>query len=465
MKQGTWRVVGLVLAGTLGLGGCAGPTRTGAEGSSTTRKAREAEERLAEHTEERERTGDEKAEREAFARRAIKALRAAGEKRDIQYDATGFLLRIGSKGKDPGETVFLGNFFDEYRALAPEQREAVFAQLSRMQDRPTLPRSFAEARPNLLPVVRGRTFFEQLSLVVKDSAGRPAPVVWKAVGPFLGAGLAFDGPDTLQYLGFEELERWGLSFDGAFKVALENLRQRSTEALDQLAPGTCMAPWEDNYASSRLLLVEVVRRCAVRGDPVVMAPHRDLLLITGSEDEDGLRQVAEKSLQALMAPRAMDGRALRLTSEGWVPFMPERLSNAWGGFRKLELYTQARDYDEQTKRLEKLYAERGEDVFVASYTPYQDEQGRSISYAVWLRGVDTLLPKADVIFFMDPALGEEAPPVAIARWDEVVKAIGYLVKKQVGLYPERYRVTGFPAEYQLAQWQNDPGELFDKDGP
>ena len=40
---------------------------------------------------------------------------------------------------------------------------------------------------------------------------------------------------------------------------------------------------------------------------------------------------------------------MRLGPQGWVPFMPERLNNAWADSRKLELFTRARDYDEQTK--------------------------------------------------------------------------------------------------------------------
>ncbi len=330
---------------------------------------------------------------------------------------------------------------------------------------PALPKTFAEARPKLMPVVRGRTFFEQLRLVVKGGAGKPVPIPWKPLSGFLGVGLAFDGPETLQYLGPDELAHWGVSFDQALDVALGNLRRRSTEKLVQLAPGTCESPWEDNHASSRLLLEEVVRGCEVRGTPVVLAPHRDLLLITGSEDEDGLRRVASRALQAVVAPRALDGRAMRLSPEGWVTFMPERLSNAWPDFRKLELFTRARDYSEQTQHLEKLFQEQGEDIFVASFTPYQDERGRSLSYAVWLKGVDALLPKAEVIFFMDPALGEEAPPVGMARWDEVAKVAGTLLAPVKGLYPERYRVQGFPTEEQLARWQNDPGELFNEDGP
>jgi hypothetical protein len=473
MRKMTRRLVGLALVGALGLSGCAGHSRAAASGApaeaekqAALEAAREAEARLAEHSEARgpQTPEEEQAERDAFAQRAIQVLRAAGEMRDIQYDASGFLLRLGAKEDgSANDMLFLGNFFDEYLATAPEQRQEVLSRLTRVRAMPSLPKTFAEARLNILPVVRGRTFFEGLRMVVKGGPATSMPIPWKPVDGFLGAGLAFDGPDTLQYLGPDELARWGVSFDEAFSVALENLRQRSTEALEQLAPGTCQAPWEDNYAASRLLLDEVVRRCKVRGTPVVLVPHRDLLLITGSEDEDGLHKVASKALRAMMAPRALDGRAMRLTARGWVHFMPERLSNAWADFRKLELFTWTRDYEEQTQRLEKLYAEKGEDVFVAAYTPYQDERGRSISYAVWLKGVDAVLPRAEVIFFMDPALGEEAPPVGIARWEDVAKAAGDLLVPVEGLYPERYRVKGFPSEEQLAQWQNDPGDLLDEE--
>ncbi len=459
MRKTTRRLVGLALVGTLGLGGCAAPLR------ASTRDARAAEAQLAEHAEGQEQASpeQEQAERDAFARRAMDALRASGETRPIHYEADGFLLRLGDKD---ASTVFLANFFDEYLSGPPEQRDEVFARLARVRELPDMPETLAEARPNLLPVVRSRTFFEQLPLVMKSEPGKPAPIAWKPLGGFLGVGLAFDGPDTLRYLGPGELARWGLSFEQALGIAMENLRPRSTEPLEQLAPGTCKAPWEDNYAASRLLLDEVVRRCPVKGTPVVLVPHRDLLLITGSEDEDGLHQVATRSLRAVMAARAVDGRAMRLTPQGWVPFMPERLNNAWPDFRKLELFTRARDYDEQTQQLEKLYEEKGVDLFVAAFTPYEDERGRSLSYAVWLKGVDAVLPRAEVIFFMDPALGPEAPPVGIARWEEVSRAAGQLLAPVEGLYPERYRVKGFPTEEQLARWQNtDPGDLFNEDGP
>ena len=194
---------------------------------------------------------------------------------------------------------------------------------------------------------------------------------------------------------------------------------------------------------------------------MVLVPHRDLLLITGSEDEDGQRRVARVALDALLTPRALDGRALRWKAGAWEPFMPERLSEASADFRQLALFTRARDYDDQTELLEKHFADSGEDVFVAAFTPYQDERGRSLGYAVWQKGTPSLLPRADLLFFVDPALGERAPPVAVARWEDVAKVLPALQTPVEGLYPERYRVSDFPAAEQLARWNSDPGELLD----
>ncbi|ATB29149.1 hypothetical protein [Melittangium boletus] len=455
------------LVGALALSGCASPSRAVKETPTPEQveQARRAEAQLAEHVEEQAPPSDDEAtqRRSEFVQRALAALREAGEQRDIRYDEENFLFEIGDQDKS---TLLLSDFFDEYLdASSPDERQDVLRRLAHVRFNPAVPESFSVARPKLVPVVRGRAFFEKMWLLMGRSDPRQAPVSFKVLGGFLAVGLALDGSDTLRYLGPEELGRWGVSFSQALSVAEENLRQRSADPLEPLAPGTCQSSWDDTHAASRLILEEVIRRCPVKGTPVVLAPHRDLLLITGSEDEDGLRRVGELALRAVLTPRSLDGRALRLTPGGWVPFMPERLSEAWADFRKLQLFTQARDYDEQLQRLEKHYQRKGEDYFVAAFTPYQDERGRSISYAVWQKGLTTLLPRSEVIFFMDPARGERGPPVGIARWEEVAKAAGDLLVRVPGIYPERYLARGFPSEEQLSGWQNDPGDLFEEGEP
>lgn len=406
----------------------------------------------------------ERQEADAFARLALETLRAAGIQGELHYDPERFLIQVpGTDGQQP-LTLFLANFHAEYRAAPPERRSEVLQRLLVLHEAPKVPAAYAAVRPELLPVLRPRSYFELLGLLgTGQDAAQPGttPVTWRPLGEVMAVALVHDGPETMRYIDPEQLTRWGVSFDTAHADALENLRRRSSEPLEMLAPGTCASTWEDNYATSRLLLDEVVRRCPVRGEPVVLLPHRDLLLITGSKDEQGLILAAERAEQALAAPRAQDGRALRLTSSGWVPFLPERGSRAWPAFHRLATSSLARDYSDQQERLHQLHERQGVDIFIAGFVTVEDEgeHEQIRSHAVWVKGIDTLLPQVDVVFFMDSELGPEAPPVGVVTWDVVVRDVGHLLVPEPGLYPVRYRLKGFPSEEQLARWRKQPGVM------
>lgn len=402
----------------------------------------------------------ERQEADAFAQRVLETLRAGGIQGDPHYDPERFLIQLPrANGQEP-LTLFLSNFYDDYRAAPPERRDEVLQRLLRLHETPDVPDTYASVRPALMPVLRPRSYFELLGLL-EESANRPGKeaVTWRPLGDVMAVALVHDTPDAMQYIGPEQLERWGVGFDAAYTDALENLRRHSPEPLETLAPGTCRSTWKDNYAASRLLLDEVLRRCPVKGQPVVLIPNRDLLLITGTQDEKGLLLAAEWAEKALQTPRPLDGRALRHTSGGWVPFLPERGSEARPAFQRLALTSQARDYAEQQQRLDRRHEQQGVDLFVAAFVPYEDEHGRSFSQAVWVKGIDTLLPQVDMVIFMDSKLGPEAPPVAVVRWDVVMRDVGNLLVPQEGLYPVRYRLKGFPSQEQLARWKKNPSVM------
>ncbi|MBN1206928.1 MAG: DUF1444 family protein [Myxococcaceae bacterium] len=390
----------------------------------------------------------------------METLRASGLRGELRYDPQRFLIQVPEFEGQSSQTIFLKNFYDEYRASPPERREEALKQLLKLGNLPKTPTLYPAARPFLLPVVRPRFYFESLKLQGPDSVtGGSVPVVWRPLGTVLGVALVQDTPDAMKYVPPEELAQWGVTSEQAFADALENLRRRSPEALISLAPGTCQSAWDDSYAASRLLLEEVIRRCKVRGDPVVLVPHRDVLLITGSRDDEGLLRVAELSQVAYEAPRSVDGRALRRAPEGWVPFLPAKGSKALPALRKLAVESQRREYSAQEEGLNAQHKRQGVDLFVAEFIPYEDEHGRVFSQAVWVKGMDTLLPRVDVVIFMDSERGPEAPPVAVVRWDVVEREAGRLLVPVEGLYPIRYQLKGFPTPEQLSRWKKDPSVM------
>jgi len=404
----------------------------------------------------------ERQEADAFAQLVLETLRTAGIQGEPRYDPERFLIQLpAANGQEP-LTLFLSNFHDEYRAAPPERRGQVLQRLLLLNALPELPETYEAVRPALLPVLRPRSYFELLGLL-QTGADQPAsgkvPVAWRPLGEVMAVALVHDTPDAMRYITSDQLASWGVSFEQASAVALENLRRRSTESLETLAPGTCRSSWADSYAASRLLLDEVLRRCPVKGQPVVLIPNRDLLLLTGSQDEQGQLLIAQWAEHALATPRPLDGRALRRTSEGWVPFLPERGSEARLAFHRLAMSSEARDYSEQEQRLDQQHEKQGVDLFIAGFIPHEDEHGRLFSQAVWVKGIDTLLPRVDVVLFMDSERGPEAPPVAVVRWDMVMRDAGHLLVAQEGLYPVRYRLQGFPSDEQLARWKQDPSVM------
>jgi len=211
-----------------------------------------------------------------------------------------------------------------------------------------------------------------------------------------------------------------------------------------------ISPWHDTYDSSRLVLVELITRLDVRGDPVALPLHRDHLFLTGSDDERGLGRSADLAAPLLDDHRRVTGRACVWRDGRWRPFVPPEGHPCRNRFVELRLQTDAGSYDEQKSVLEQQAQSRGDDVFVASVLVMTDgETGVSASLCTWTDGVPTLLPRADQIAFVTPGATEEEPRIMRVPWEHATAVMRDAMEPQ-GLVPERWRVDRFPSEQEQA---------------
>lgn len=58
-------------------------------------------------------------------------------------------------------------------------------------------------------------------------------------------------------------------------------------------------------------------------------------------------------------------------------------------------------------QLDKLYAQKGKDPFVASYKVNKAKDGEHSSFSVWSKGVPSLLLETDIVYFFDPSLPKD----------------------------------------------------------
>jgi hypothetical protein len=390
--------------------------------------------------------------KDKFAALMADAIRAAGEPAGLRYDANEFRLTAES---GPGNFLQLQNAYAEYCAAPSDGREAVVRRYVRIwfSYRKAVPDEFADVRPDLLPGVRARSTFELTPLRLRAQGDGETVWPYRVLAGHLGVGVVYDLPESMSQVQQERLDKWGITLDEALATAGDNLRRVSGGDFEQPAPGVWLSPWRDNYDASRLVLPDLLARYEVRGDLVAAVPNRDVLILTGSEDEAGLRFLFAQIEEHMEKPRPLSALPVRLDGQTWLPYRPDPDGELFQRFRLLHLKSLGQDYADQAEALKALHEKTVEDVFVASFSGVQ-RGGAVLSYCVWSEGVESLLPRTDEVFFVRPTEGGEGKVAARGNWDRVMQVVGDLARP-CGLYPERYRVRDFPTPAQLAEI-NDP---------
>jgi hypothetical protein len=388
-------------------------------------------------------------EQRSFAEKVIAELRRRGVADAIDYDEGGFCLALGS-----GKSLQLANAFAEWRRAPRLRRGAV---LRRCVDgfeeiALELPNSVDHARPNLLPRVRDLQFYAVAEYRLETAGETSGWLSYRALNDQLAVEIIYDHPNSVASVHPERLESWGLSFDDALRTARANLRERTTGTFTQQGHGVFVSRWHDAYDSSRLLLTELISRLEVHGDPVALLPHRDHLIITGSDDANGLRQAAELAEPLLANERRETGYAFALVDGAWVEYMPPPGHPARTAFANLAKITQFLDYEDQKHAMiERLEKEgKADAIFVAgAVLKKHPATGEFWLASSWSAGVPTLLPHGDRIAFVRGP-GTAAPRVDFVPWDEAVRHVGGLMKAQ-GLRPEVWFVDSFPDAETMAR--------------
>lgn len=387
--------------------------------------------------------------KEHYAKQVIKAAADAGHPAALRYEAEEFRL-VSS-----GERTLVINLENGYRAYckAPRtQRARVVTAFIQSMTAPELPASFAAARASLRPLIRSRATLEYLRLMPGTLPGPNTKPYIDASAPFSADAvmmLACDSERSIQTLSGATLEEWGVSFEQAWTVAVDNLRDMTVSSFEQVQPGIYLGGWNDSYETSRLLFSDLFYRLPLGGEPVVMAPSRNKLLAASANNRDAL--IGMLALARTLAEQ--EGRQVSALmycfKEGKpVEYLPDdaNVADLADGLKKLFL---ADDYQSQKDQLDKANEASRQDVFVATYILTQSkETGRLRSYGVWSDQVDTLLPEVDLVALRSVHEESGEPEVRVVEWSELRQHVKELQHSEQG-YPARYRLQHFPSRELL----------------
>lgn len=394
--------------------------------------------------------------RDRFAEQVIKALRAAGDRREVKYDAENFRLLFSSDGAGAG-TSHLTNLYLEHCTIPRGRRKRHLSHVVRglLTYLKEVPEDLDAARPDLRPAVRTRCYLELMRLHSEIDGHDPPDIPHELIGSHLVAMLVYDLPESMQSISRETLDAWDISFYEAMEIARGNLREVEF-AMAGIGDALYASMSGDNYDASRLLLPELFERLELQGPPLAIVANRDALLITGRDDETGVGMLAELAEKALDAPRPMSGIPVIQEGGEWVTWTPGPDHPHAAAYRLLEIKTRSGEYGDQQPLLQELFEKRGDSVFVASYSAVEAEGGGVFSYSVWSEGVDTALPVTDTLMFYRP---EQDEHLAVP-WSRAAPIAGALLQP-LDVYPPRFRAREFPSESQLRDLREAAGPTSD----
>ncbi|MFP4248839.1 MAG: hypothetical protein ACLFU7_04210, partial [Armatimonadota bacterium] len=363
----------------------------------------------------------------------------------IEYNEDSFSLRVGESRR-----INLASAYREYREAPSDVRHQVVEHYAFgvfVSPRELTPDGFADAAPNLRPVVRGRMYPEYVRMQAEIDDDPWVETPSRVIGEHFVEMLAYDMPNRIVYLPESRLEAWGVSVEEAFDVAHDNIR-----AIGGAFEGTTghiyVGAWDDSYAASRIVVPEMIRKLQVQGKPVVALPNAEFLIVAGTDDDAALAHMGKMISEAEREPKFESGIVLSLEDEGWRPFIPPESSEAYELLYRHRVASMWRDYDEQQRLLEGVYAKRGLDIHVATFAAHEDRLTHTLStVTIWTEDLVALLPRAQNVAFMggppdDPTMLGSAP------WERVIDTAGDRMR-ETDLWPERWRVESFPTPEQL----------------
>lgn len=380
---------------------------------------------------------DRKPGTEQVARLLLQELQRLLPDEKLVLDPEQFLIR-----RADGGTVYLHNLYTDYCQARPAERREQIARFALGvagigSDRPA---DLDEARPRLLPILRRLAGVDLARISHGDFSKKlEDTMVWTPFSPTLGAAVAIDSDHAIAQLSPDDLERWGIGFEQAFEIAVDNLRHKAAPAFGQLAPGLYVSNYGDYYDAGRIFLPELAWQLPLDGDPVAMAPNRTCLLLCGANDAAALETMVATTRRVLREQsRPLSAEMFRLRERTWSLWTPP--GEAGVQLAALLREERAVDYNDQQEVLEKAHVEAGIDVFVAKHSLLRRESdGALVSYAVLPKGVDTWLPEADLVFLCEVA--DETP--TIVAWPHFAEHAGHLIER-LPLAVPRWKVLGYP---------------------
>jgi uncharacterized protein YtpQ (UPF0354 family) len=234
--------------------------------------------------------------------------RASAQLKDRKFDIVGPLQVHTQKADGEGEmTINLDNAYARYKSDPAALDRVVADHISVTRAPPEAADAASDA--SIMAVLKPTDYLVAVGQQLAGG-GSGNDLIFKRLNDDLVMVYVFDTENSMRLVMKKDLEKRKMNADTLHALAVKNLAaffdtrvqiERFDNTGDARLYGVAL---DQNYEASTLLLEKYWNKQTfdVRGDIVVFVPARDTVLVTGSQDKEGLRiaaRVAEKAYQEL----------------------------------------------------------------------------------------------------------------------------------------------------------------------
>ncbi|GAB2515481.1 DUF1444 domain-containing protein [Nocardia heshunensis] len=399
--------------------------------------------------------------REKFAKQALAAVRGSRDIVDAEIVADHFGIVFDHAGGESA-LIELEPYYARAAAVDRGGRERVLRSLTAaLRPLVSRPRTWSEAAPALRTVVR-RIGYGCLPGIDPGQWPVSRPLV-----PNLVEMLVLDRPTTMSYVSADVLAGWSISATEAFAVARQNLAGQGREFLVGFTPETPVleqifdAADGLNYVGSMPLIPGWMTALGDRlpGRPIVFLLQQAGLVIADNTAPQGLPYLLDISEDVYSrADRPISPLPYTIDERGeLIPYDVPADAPGWDELRyaeRLLAFAVCEDQADLIRAAQTSASDLAE--YPAPLLHAELPDGSMCTTTAWTDGVETLLPKADLVSLQTrdlstiPWYTADVEDSITVPWDVLDEAIG--LTPADGFDPPRYRVgPGHPTAETLTR--------------
>lgn len=323
----------------------------------------------------------------AFAELFLARLRGTSSKHEWVYDRDRFVVRT-AKG-DRG--AWLWRLYEAYAAGADGWEGALVNMIASLQSDTSdffKVDNLDEAKESLVPQIYHRA---ELCKPEVD------PSKWQShlpIGDHLAVGLVRDFETGFVPVNAEILHEWNIDSEEAMSVAMKNLRTQHSRPGIRIGDGTYKWEFDGDLNPANILITEQIARLKLKGDPVALPYGRNCLIVTGSDDEDGLSEL----IAATTVPtfRHITDTPIICTQGTWQTWVPDSESALGIRLRELRAEETAAWYLHRKRPFEELGLH-----FPTVKVLGHERLGSAVTCCVWQINLPSPLPQTEFVHVLD----------------------------------------------------------------